>query len=362
LGEDDLLALAAAIVHIPSVSHHEGALVDALEAELTGVPWLDVHRVGFNLVARTEFGRPQRLVLAGHTDTVPPQGNSAARVDGDCLWGLGACDMKGALAVFLRLARRLADTAVDVTYVFYAREEVAAVHSGLEEVFRSRPELLVGDAAILGEPTAGEIEAGCQGTLRLELTLGGERAHTARSWMGRNAIHRLGAVLCEVAQFEPRMPVIAGLTFREALQAVSVQGGVAGNVVPDEARLVLNVRFAPDRTPAEAEAQVRSLLQPHIESDDSLELVDCADGAYPAVTHPLLSPLVERFHLRVNPKLGWTDVARFARRDVPAVNFGPGDPTLAHSAGEHVRRADLQHVYDVLEQLLCTPLRGASAE
>jgi succinyl-diaminopimelate desuccinylase len=358
LAADDLLALATAMVDIPSASHEEERFVDALQGELDKVPWLEVDRVGCNLVARTHLGRPHRLILAGHTDTVPAQGNNRARLDGDCLWGLGACDMKGALAVFLRLARRLSQPLLDVTYVFYAREEVADIYSGLEELFRARPELLVGDAAILGEPTAVMVEAGCQGTLRLKLTLRGQRAHTARPWMGRNAIHRLGAVLSEVAAFEPRRPVVAGLQFREALQAVSVDGGVAGNVVPDEARLVLNVRFAPDRDGAEAAQQVRELLEPYLEADDRLELVDRAEGAYPAVAHPLLSPLVERFGLAVNPKLGWTDVARFAQRGVPAVNFGPGDPTLAHSADEHVLRIDLLRVYEVLEKLLMEPVKA----
>jgi succinyl-diaminopimelate desuccinylase len=352
LATSDLLDLAAALVDVPSVSHHEQRLAGVLEAELRTVPWLRVVRVGDNVVARTEHGRDSRIVLAGHTDTVPGQGNERARRDGERLWGLGACDMKGALAVFLQLARTVSEPAVDVTYVFYAREEVAAVHSGLEELFVARPDLLAADAAILGEPTAANVEAGCQGTLRLSLTLRGRRAHTARAWMGRNAIHRLGEVLTLVDRFEPRRPEVAGLAFHEALQAVCVTGGVAGNVVPDEARLVLNVRFAPDRTATEAAAEVAALLAPVLEPDDVLEMTDSAEAAHPGTSHPLLQPLVTRFGLPVNPKLGWTDVARFTRRGVPAVNFGPGDPTLAHTAGEHVDHSQLEAVHDILYAML----------
>jgi succinyl-diaminopimelate desuccinylase len=267
--------------------------------------------------------------------------------------------MKGALAVFLRLARELREPAIDLTFVFYAREEVAAAHSGLEELFSTRPELVDGDAAILGEPTGGLVEAGCQGTLRLRVTLRGVRAHTARAWMGRNAIHRLGDLLTAVAAYEPREPVVGGLRFREALQAVSVQGGVAGNVVPDEAILVLNVRFAPDRSVAQARAHIESVIAPFVDREDLVELTDFADAAFPGLSHPLLQPLVGRFKLAVNPKLGWTDVARFSSRGIPAVNLGPGDPTLAHTAGEHVDRRQLQAVYDVLAGLVALP--GAAA-
>ncbi len=348
----DLLTLTAELVDIPSVSLSEAAIADRLEADLRRAPWLAVERVDDNVVARTTLGRAQRIVLAGHTDTVPVNANANARLDGDTLWGLGASDMKSGVAVFLELARTVAEPAVDVTYVFYAAEEVAAVHNGLRVLFEQRPDLLAGDVALLGEPTSAGIEAGCQGTMRLEVILGGARAHTARPWMGRNAIHRLGAVLERVAGYDGRRPVLAGCEYREALQAVGVDGGVAGNVVPDRARLTLNHRFAPDRTAEAAEAHVRDVLAPALEPGDRVEVVDVATASPPAVDHPLLAALVARNDLPVAAKLGWTDVARFADHGIPAANFGPGDATLAHTAEERVERAGLERCFGALDDLL----------
>jgi succinyl-diaminopimelate desuccinylase len=349
----DLLASTAELVAIPSESHGERAIVDHLEHELGRTP-LDVARVGENLVARTHLGRPLRLVLAGHTDTVPANGNLEARVEGDVLWGLGAADMKGGLAVMLELARAVPEPAIDVSYVFYAGEEVAPDHNGLGHLFRDRPDLVAGDVAILGEPTGGDIEAGCQGTMRIEVTLVGTRAHTARPWMGRNAIHRLGAVLRLVESFEERRPVLDGCEFREALQAVAVGGGVAGNVVPDVATLTLNRRFAPDRTPAEAEAEVGALLAPALDEGDEVRVVDLAPAATPGLDHPVLAAIVERHQLPVRAKLGWTDVARFTSAGMPACNLGPGDATVAHTAQERVDRASLDRTWAVLSDILTT--------
>ncbi|MEZ5266377.1 MAG: succinyl-diaminopimelate desuccinylase [Acidimicrobiales bacterium] len=307
-----LVARTAEFIDIPSVSFAEGPMVDHLEAELRRLAHLSVDRVGDNLVARTMLGRPQRLVLAGHTDTVPVNGNDRARIEGDVVWGLGAADMKAGLVVMAELAAALREPAVDATYVFYAREEVAAEHSGLEELFVQAPELLAGDAAILGEPTSGRIEAGCQGTLRARITLRGARAHTARPWMGRNAIHRLGALLEALARFEPRQPEVGGLRWREALQAVQVSGGVAGNVVPDEASVTVNHRFAPDRDVDEALAEVRRLVAPYLEDGDRVELTESSPAGRPALDHPLLAALHRRSGAEVEAKLGWTDVARFS--------------------------------------------------
>jgi succinyl-diaminopimelate desuccinylase len=260
--------------------------------------------------------------------------------------------MKGGLAVMLELARTEIDPAIDVTYVFYAREEVAIEHSGLREIDRARPDLLVADAALLGEPTAAALEAGCQGTMRLRLTLAGTRAHTARAWRGRNAIHRLGRLLALVETYEPRMPVIQGCTYREGLQAVFVEGGAAGNVVPDRATVTLNHRFAPDRTPAEAEAHVRAVLAAALEAGDAVEVVDCAIAAAPHLDHPLIAAFAGRNDLAVRAKLGWTDVAFFAERGIPAANFGPGDPELSHTAGERVEREYLEFSLVALRDLL----------
>lgn len=348
----DLLALTAALVDIPSVSHHEQELVDWLDRELALVDWLTVTRVGDNLVARTELGRAHRLVLAGHTDTVPPHGNEGARLEGDTLWGLGAADMKGGLATMVELARTLDEPALDVTYVFYAREEVAGRHSGLQELFDRRPDLLQADAAVLGEPTGGTLEAGCQGTMRVRIELVGARAHTARSWMGTNAIHRLGALLTLVDGHEPRRPIVDGCQFREALQAVYVEGGVAGNVVPDHAEVVVNHRFAPDRDGTAAEAHVRELLAPVLGPDDRVTVTELAEAARPRLDHPLLATLVGRNALEVRAKLGWTDVARFAAHGIPAANFGPGDSHLAHTSEERLERAPLERGWAALRELL----------
>lgn len=348
----DLLRLTAALVDIPSVSHEEAALADHLEAELAALPWLTVERHEDNVVARTDHGRRHRLLLAGHTDTVPVNANASARIEGDTLHGLGATDMKSGLAVFLDLARTVPAPACDVTYVFYAAEEVAAVHNGLGVLYRDRPELLAGDAAILGEPTGAALEAGCQGTLRLAVHLVGRRAHTARPWMGVNAIHRLGPVLDAVDAFDARRPVLDGCEFREALQAVRVEGGVAGNVVPDATTIVLNHRFAPDLDAARAEQRVRDALAPALGEGDSIEVLDVADSAAPGLTHPLLASLVSRNHLEVRAKLGWTDVARFAAHGMPAVNFGPGEPTLAHAPDERVERSAIEATHAALLDLL----------
>jgi succinyl-diaminopimelate desuccinylase len=348
----DLLALTAELVDIPSLSYEEADLVDHLAGRLVDVPWLTVERVGDNLVARTDLGRERRLVLAGHTDTVPANDNAGARLDGDTLWGLGAADMKGGLAVMLDLARTVDAPRHDVSYVFYAREEVASEHSGLLELFEQRPDLVTGDAALLGEPTGAALEAGCQGTMRLRVTMGGARAHTARPWMGRNAIHRLGRVLAVLEDYEARRPVLQGCEYREGLQAVFVEGGVAGNVVPDHAEAIVNHRFAPDRSPEEAEAHVREVLAGALADGDEVEVVEVSPAAPPALDHPLIASLVDGRGLEVRAKLGWTDVARFAEHGIPAANFGPGDPHLAHTADERVDRHDLDQVRAGLHHLL----------
>jgi succinyl-diaminopimelate desuccinylase len=348
----DLLARTADLVAIGSVSHEEKALADYVVARLDRVDHLVVDRMDDNVVARTQLGRDMRLVVAGHLDTVPPNGNATPRVEGDTLYGLGAADMKGGLAVMLELAAEVADPAVDVTWVFYTAEEVAAEHNGLGHLFARRPDLVAGDVALLGEPTAAAIEAGCQGSLRVRVELAGARAHTARPWMGRNAIHRAGALLTTLAAYEPRRPVIDGCEFHEALQAVLIEGGLAGNVVPDRVAITVNHRFAPDRTTDEAIAHVESVLGPHLEAGDTFAVVDAAGAAAPSLSHPLLAALRDRNGLEVRAKLGWTDVSRFAAAGIPAANFGPGDSTLAHTKDEHVDRASLDRVHAALGDLL----------
>ncbi len=353
----DLLELTAELVDIVSPSGEEAVLADRIQQDLRGVPWLQVERLGDNIVARTDLGRSRRLILAGHLDTVPGQGNESARLEGDTLWGLGSADMKAGLAVFLHLATTVADPAIDVTYVFYTCEEVEQSRSGLGVLFAQRPDLLVGDAAILGEPTGGVVEAGCQGTLRLKVTLRGRRAHTARPWMGINAIHRMGGLLEALENWEGRRPVLDGCMFREALQAVSIEGGTAGNVVPDRASLVVNHRFAPDRSGDVALIRLREQLGDLLGPDDEIDVLEQVDGALPGLDHPLLAALIRGPDggdnaVEVRSKLGWTDVARFGAHGVPACNFGPGDPTLAHAPDERVDRASLDAVAGKLRRLL----------
>lgn len=348
----DLLARTADLIAIPSESHYEAALADHVETRLRALGHVQVDRIGDNVVARTTAGRGMRLVVAGHLDTVPANGNGTPEIRDDVLWGLGAADMKGGLAVMLELAAGVPDPAVDVTWIFYAGEEVAAEHNGLGHLFTERPDLVAGDAAVLGEPTDAALEVGCQGTMRVSVELRGARAHTARPWMGRNALHRAGRVLVALDDYVPRQPVIDGCTYRESLQAVFVEGGVAGNVVPDRAVVTLNHRFAPDRTRDEALTQVEDVLSPHLTADDSVTLIDAADPAPPGLTHPLLAALRERNGLEVTAKLGWTDVSRFAAAGIPATNFGPGDATLAHSKEERVDRASLDAVFGALGDLL----------
>lgn len=348
----DLLARTGDLINILSESHAEQQLVEILEGQLRAVPWLTVDRVGDNLVARTDLGREHRLLIGGHSDTVPANDNETAVFEGDRVRGLGAADMKGGIAVLMQLAETIENPAVDVTYLVYAREEVAIRFNGLREVLELRPELLEADVALLGEPTSALLEAGCQGTMRLKVTMKGARAHTARAWMGRNAIHRLGALLAGIADYEPRQPIIDGCSYHEALQAVFVDGGVAGNVVPDAATVTIGHRFAPDRSSEEAEAHVREVLAPYLEADDTVELTDLSPAAAPGLTHPLLQAMIERNSLEVNGKLGWTDVAFFAERGIPAANFGPGDAPLAHTQGEWVSRDSLDQAYAVLADLL----------
>ncbi len=354
MSRTDLLALTGELVATPSLSHHEAALADRVEAELRSCAWLDVARVGDSVVGRTAGHRALRLLVAGHLDTVPPAGNEAPRADGDVLWGIGAADMKGGLAVMLDLARTLERPAVDVTWCFYACEEVSHEDNGLEALWRDRPDLLRADAAVLGEPTSAVVEAGCQGTMRVVVHVGGVRAHTARPFTGRNAIHRIAPVLDRVTGWSGRSLVLDGCEFVEQLQAVAVEGGVAGNVVPDHASVTLNYRFAPDRDGAEAREFVEALLDGVLETEagDRLEVTDEADGAPPALDHPLLAALVNATGTRPRAKVGWTDVASLWAHGIPAANFGPGDPLLAHHPDERVDRESLDRARTVLERVL----------
>ena len=350
----ELLESTAELVSLPSVSRSESALVERVTGELARHPWLEVTRVGDNVVARTALGRGQRLLVAGHLDTVPPAGNETAHIVDGAVWGVGACDMKGGVAVILDLAATCSAPAVDVTWCLYSREEIARAENGLVELWETRPDLLEADAAVLCEPTDARVEAGCQGTLRAELHLGGVRAHTARPFKGQNAIHRLVPLLERLASWQGRTVELDGCDYAEQLQAVFVSGGVAGNVVPDHVLLTVNHRFAPDRDAAAAYTAVLGLTDGLLDEKlgDHVTLVDAADGAPPALGHPLLAALVAHTGYPPRAKLGWTDVATMWAHGIPATNFGPGDPLLAHHAGEHVTGVSLERVRRVLGEIL----------
>jgi len=327
----DAVRLTEDLVNIESVSGDEQRIADAVQAALSALPHLEVQRFGHTVVARTHQGHAERVVVAGHIDTVPLNDNLPARRDETRLHGLGACDMKGGVAVALRIAATMPVTNRDLTFLFYECEEVEAERNGLQVLSQTHPELLEADFAILMEPSDGVVEAGCQGTLRADVTTRGVRAHSARSWTGVNAIHGAADVLARLNAYQPRRPVIDGLEYHEGLNAVFVSGGVAGNVLPDVCTVSVNYRFAPDRSEEEAFAHVREVFDGF-----ELRLSDSAPSAMPGLSVPAAAAFVEAVGGRVNPKFGWTDVARFSGLGIPAVNFGPGDPHLAHKQDEFV--------------------------
>lgn len=351
----DLLTLTRAICDVPSVSGDEGPLADLVEGALRAQPHLEVLRDGDTVVARTRLGRPRRIAVAGHLDTVPITGNVPSHVEGEgaetVLWGRGTVDMKAGVAVQLALAAELTSPVHDVTWVFYDHEEVAADLNGLGRVADAHPDWLQADFAVLGEPTAGGVEGGCNGTLRAEVVVPGVAAHSARAWMGVNAIHRAGEVLRRLEEYTPATVTVDGLEYREGLNAVLVNGGTATNVIPDRCVVTVNYRFAPTRSVAEAEAHVRDVL-----SGYEVTVVDAAAGALPGLDQPASREFVAAVLGATGrapvAKLGWTDVARFSSLGVPAVNFGPGDPLLAHARDERCPLVQIEQVHAALRTWL----------
>lgn len=345
----DPIALTAALVDIPSESRHEAQIADAVEVALREqTSGFEVIRNGNAVLARTNNGLGTRVMLAGHLDTVPAADNVPSRHEGEILHGCGTVDMKSGDAVFLHLAATVTPR-VDLTLVFYDCEEIESSANGLGRIERELPDWLDADLAILGEPTAGLIEAGCQGTLRVVIRTGGPRAHSARSWLGDNAIHKLAAVLDRLAAYQARIVDIDGCQYREGLSAVRIDGGVAGNVIPDAAAVTVNFRFAPDRSPEQALVHVHEVFDG---LDVQIELTDSAAGALPGLDRPAAAELVGAAGGAVRAKYGWTDVSRFAARGIAAVNYGPGDPNLAHTRGEHVPVQQITAVTEVLRRYL----------
>lgn len=345
----DVALLTAALIDIESVSGNESALADAVEEALRKLPHLEITRNGDSIVARTNLGRSERIILAGHLDTVPlptvegSRGTVPSTWEGDVLYGRGTTDMKGGVAVQLALAAILPGPTKDVTFIFYDHEEVAAVKSGLGRLVRENRELLDADFGILLEPSNGTVEGGCNGTIRFEATTRGVAAHSARAWMGDNAIHAAAPILTRLAAYQPATVTVDGLDYRESMNAVKIHGGTAGNVIPDACVVEINYRFAPDKTPAQAEAVVRELLEGF-----DLVRTDSSAGARPGLDAPAAASFVAAVGREPLPKYGWTDVARLGEIGIPAVNFGPGDALLAHSDNEHVPAADIRACLDAL--------------
>jgi succinyl-diaminopimelate desuccinylase len=339
----DAAALTVVLCDIESVSGDERRLAEAIELVLREVPHLTVHRDGDAVVASTNLGRDERVVIAGHIDTVPLGDNLPCRVVGGRIHGCGTTDMKSGVAVQLRLAAHLAEPNRDVTYVFYDHEEVEADKNGLGRIARNHPDWLAGDFAVLMEPTNASVEGGCQGTLRADVVFRGHRAHSARSWLGDNAVHKAGEVLRRLAAYDAEEVVIDGLTYREGLNAVGITGGVAGNVIPDECRVTVNYRFAPDKSEDQAAEVVRRVLDGF-----EVEISDSAPGAMPGLSNPAAAAFVAMVGRDPLPKFGWTDVSRFSALGVPAVNYGPGDPSVAHQREEY---CDIAPIHECEEKM-----------
>ncbi len=339
----DLVELFRGIVDIESVSGNERALADAVGRALAGLEHLGVVRDGDTLIARTELGRAQRVVIAGHLDTVPVAGNLPSRLVDGVLHGRGTVDMKGGVSVMLQVAALATAPSRDVTWIFYDHEEVAAVDNSLTRIAATRPEALVGDFAVLMEPTSARIEGGCQGTLRYVVTTRGRAAHSARGWMGHNAIHDSGEVLRRLEAYTPRSVEVDGLTYREGMNAVEIRGGIAGNVIPDRCQVTVNFRFAPDRDEADAVGHCRELMTGY-----EVEVIDFALGARPGLDRPIAQEFLAAVGGPPQAKFGWTDVARFSALGIPAVNYGPGDPLKAHADDEACPVSDLYACRDAL--------------
>ena len=349
--EADVVELTRALCDIHSVSRHERELADAIETALMPYQHLEVIRDGDAIVARTNLGREHRVLIAGHIDTVPIAHNLPTQfrtINGEeHLWGRGTVDMKAGVAVQLHLAAKLTSPNVDVTWIFYDHEEVEASLSGLGRVARNHPELLEGDFAILCEPTSAVIEGGCNGTLRVEVSTSGVKAHSARAWMGKNAIHSMAAILTRLANYEPQAVDVDGLVYREGLNAVLIEGGIATNVIPDSAKVTVNYRFAPSKSIGEAEAHMGEVFAGY-----DLKFVDAAAGARPGLEHPTAKAFIRATGLDTLPKYGWTDVARFGALGIPAVNFGPGNPSKAHADDESVALAEIRTCEEALRKWL----------
>ncbi|WP_432791512.1 succinyl-diaminopimelate desuccinylase [Brevibacterium sp. K11IcPPYGO002] len=357
----DPAELTGRLCAVESVSGNETVLADAVVDVLERIsagpgPDLEILRDGDTIIARTNLGLAERIVVAGHLDTVPVEDNLPpvrTHMTGEnypadeVIWGRGACDMKAGVAMQLATAAALTAPNRDVSWVFYDHEEVDASLNGLGRVSRNHPDWLTGDFAILGEPSNASVEGGCNGTIRVDVTTTGVRAHSARAFMGVNAVHSAAEVLTRLAEFETDTVTVDGLDYRESLSAVNIRGGVAGNVVPDECVVSVNYRFAPSKSAAEAESFLREFF-----TGFDVVVTDAAEGARPGLDRAIAQDFIDTLGLSPAPKLGWTDVSRFSALGVPAVNFGPGNPLYAHKSDEHVRVTEVDQATATLRSYL----------
>ena len=347
----DVVELTRAICDIESVSANEKALADVIESALRAYPHLQVTRDGDAVVARTNLGRASRVLIAGHIDTVPIANNlptDLREVNGEQhLWGRGTVDMKAGVAVQLKLAAELTEPNVDLTWIFYDHEEVDATLNGMGRLARQQPDWLVGDFAVLCEPTSAIIEGGCNGTMRIEVTTAGVKAHSARAWMGKNAIHAAADILNRLNDYSLQEVAVDGLVYKESLNAVLISGGIATNVIPDAAVVTVNYRFAPSKSIADAEAHLREVFAGH-----NVRVTDASAGARPGLDQPAAQAFIAATGLPTFPKYGWTDVARFSALGIPAINFGPGDPNKAHADDESVPVAQIYSCEEALRKWL----------
>ncbi len=345
----ELGQLTLDLVNISSVSQDEKLIADSIEEVLKQEEHLKLSRINNSIVAQTNFGSNKRIVIAGHIDTVPANNNFPGKIDKSEVQGLGSVDMKSGIAVALKLATEIKNSNFDITYLFYESEEIETKYNGLELINNNQKDLLNCDFAILMEPTNGILEVGCQGTLRFEVSSSGKRSHSARWWNGENAIHKTNKILEILNAYQSREPVIDGYKFREGLQAVKISGGIAGNVVPDSVTVLINHRFAPDTTIDQATSNMKKLF-----NEFDFKLVDAANAAPTGLTNPVIKEFVTSIGKNIAPKFGWTDVARFANAGIPAINFGPGDPNLAHHPDEKVNISQINDVYDSMKKWLTT--------
>jgi succinyl-diaminopimelate desuccinylase len=335
-----LAARALELVDIPSESRDEAAIAQYVLSIVPGA-----RDAGDGCVLAGDGP----VVLAGHLDTVPAQDNRPGRADGEAVHGVGASDMKAALAVMIELA--LADRAPGTTLCFFPREELPVSESSLTPLLEREQALRRADVAIVMEPTANAIHAGCLGNINATWTFHGVSGHSARPWLADNAIDRAARAIAALAEnAPPERAEFDGLAFVEAVSVVGIEGGIARNVIPDRVTAHVNYRYAPGRSAADADARLHALCDG---DQRELEIESNAPSGPVAVSHPFVQRLIAEGSLEVAPKQAWTPVAEFALAGVPAVNFGPGDPAYAHRRDERVRIDALVRSFRTLEAVLC---------